>query len=584
MPRRQRSLPAQPIPSNSLVASAARYKSGDQRLYHHTKEGWQERCYHHYKVCGEARFAARFYGNALSRSTLAVAKSSLKKGDLAKSGPAKEALDALFNGPDGQAQMLYNLGVHLTVAGEAFLIGRTVEGQKIWEVYGRPEVQPGATWYIIRSAPEKNIKLADSDEVIRIWLPMPGNSLEADSPFRALLPILDELEYLSLYVFAQIRSRLMTAGIMWVPDSMTFPPPPNAPEGQPVTGADGLMYLLAQNAEVALADPSSPSAKTPIVISAPSDDLDKPRLMELWSKLDEHAKELRQELIGRFALGMDLPPERVLGAMSGAATGGGNSNGPNHWGMWQVEEDTIKMHIEPMLELVCNAVTIGYLRPASDDDQAVVVASTEKLRLRPDRSKEATELNDRGLVKDSVVLLENGFDPETEMMDEKERGIWLLRKMASGSATPEMVAAAAKQLGVDLPVTTVEETNEARPSPSLEDHPTRPRDPSESALLAASEGLVFRALERAGNRLRNNGTRPPGVRSYETHVYVKTPDTGYALEDAWSCAPELLAGIADHEQVVPVLNDYVTTLLREQSRHQRPRLQQWLSLLKRDAG
>jgi hypothetical protein len=116
--------------------------------------------------------------------------------------------------------------------------------------------------------------------------------------------------------------------------------------------------------------------------------------------------------------------------------------------------------------------------------------------------------------------------------------------------------------------------------PSLEDHPSRPRTPAEhGALLAASEALVFRALERAGNRLRQGTSKPPGVPAYETHCFVRANGaTDRLLEDAWSCAPQVLEGLADPLAVIPVLNSYCQALLTEQSPHKRERLDGWLQL------
>jgi hypothetical protein len=97
-----------------------------------------------------------------------------------------------------------------------------------------------------------------------------------------------------------------------------------------------------------------------------------------------------------------------------------------------------------------------------------------------------------------------------------------------GSTTPDQVQAAMDQLGVELIGTAPNQIpRQERPPPSLEEHPTRPRTPGESALVAASEALVFRALERAGNRLRQSVAKPPGVPAYETHLYV-TPTNGSA--------------------------------------------------------
>jgi hypothetical protein len=314
--------------------------------------------------------------------------------------------------------------------------------------------------------------------------------------------------------------------------------------------------------------------------------------MHFWSELDGKALEMRQAAISRFADGMDLPREQILGMSSNSGTGGGNSNGVSHWGAWQIEESTIKFHIEPMLELICNALTIGYLRPLTEDTEPFLTYSTARLRLRPDRSKESIELYDRGLLKAEVPIKENGFTPD-QMPDESEFKFWVLKKIAMGSATPEQVQAALSLIGIDLPVAEPEQQEKAPaelpPAPSLEDHPEKPRTPEERsdselpALLAASDALVWRALERAGNRIRQKaGVKPPGVPAYEIHtLYQCNGDAGEFLEDAWSCAPQVLDGIADVDTTIQTLNSYCRALLSEQQPHSRSRLEEWLSKVDR---
>jgi hypothetical protein len=112
----------------------------------------------------------------------------------------------------------------------------------------------------------------------------------------------------------------------------------------------------------------------------------------------------------------------------------------------------------------------------------------------------------------------------------------------------------------------------------LEEHPDRPRTPAESSLTAACDGLVYRALERAGNRLRQNGSKPPGVPSYETHTIIPAGGKeALLLDDAWSCATKVLNGVgADPKVIVPVLDAYVVHLLSTQTKHDRDTMTVWL--------
>lgn len=583
MPRQRKAHEPVVIPTTSLVASAVRYDGKSARIYQPNQD-WQREAYRHFAICGEARFAAKFFGQALSRATLAISRKTNKGLERKTGGKGVAFLAALFNGKDGQAQMLEALGTHLTIAGECYLVGRTVNGEDMWEIVSILEMQvSGDRWTIRYGDGLPPVELDDSDVVIRIWQPHPGKRIEADSPFRSLLPILTEIEWLTRHIFAQTSSRLAGAGLLMLPQGMSFPPPPEQ-EGSavPANDADAFMLTLADAMLTPITDPSSPSAMVPIVVTAPDESIDKAKLMHFWSNLDAAALSMRQEAIRRFALGMDLPPEQVMGMSSNSGTGGGTSNGVSHWGAWQIEESTIKFHIEPMLELICNALTIGYIRPLTEDATEVVVYDTSALRLRPDRSREAFELYDRGAIGLEVLLRENGFDPDDDAMQPEEFKLWLLKKVASGSATPEMVAAALGHFGVDMPTelsTRQSMPNEARPDPSLDDHPSRPRTPDEGlALLAASDALVYRALERAGNRIRQKfDVKPPGVPAYNMHtLYHCNGSAQDFLTDAWSCAPQVLDGLGDVEQTVQVLNSYCRSLMAERAPHTRDRLARWL--------
>jgi hypothetical protein len=583
MPRRR---PEPPVVATALVASATRYPGKMERIYR-PRQDWQAECYRQYTICGEARFSAKFFGNAVSRATLGVGQYLRGVLKTADTGPAYDALTALFGGPDGQTQAMNAVGIHLTIAGECYLVG--FGKTDLWEVVSCIELTvSGDTWTINYGDGRAPITLTEQDAVIRIWLPSPARQIEADSPFRAMLPILSEIEWLTRHVFAQITSRLAGSGILMMPQSMTFPPPPavDGQETQTVNDADSFMQTLAEAMLKPIEDPGSPSAVIPIVVTAPDEAIDKARLLTFWSELDGESMNLRNEAIRRFALGMDLPPEQVLGMSSNGGTGGGRTNGVSHWGAWQIEEATIKMHVEPMLDVITQALSTAYLHVALDDDSWVITYDTSALRLRPDRSREAFELYDRGLITAEATRRENGFS-EDDRPSSVEFQLWLLTKVASGSATPDQVGAALRTLGVDLGPSPIEDqgpTRETPLPPSISDHPVRPRTPGEaaaitSALVAACEALVFRALERAGNRLRVGATKPPGVPSYETHLFVKaTCSTAKVLEDAWTCAPQILDGIADHEKVVPILDSYCQSLIAEQSPHKRERLVNWLRL------
>lgn len=594
--------PGTPYPTMSVIASAARYPGQAPRIFIPPRP-WQLEAYRHYGICGEARFAANWIGNALSRVTLHIIK-DLKTKERLTDGAAVGHLDALFGGPDGQIQMMQALGMHLTIAGEAYLVGRAVEADEergipegdIWEVLAVTEVKVnGSTWTITDREQEgkADIELGAEDVVIRVWRPHPEKRREADSPFRSLLPVLSEIEWATKHIFAQFTSRLAGAGLLFVSDGVEIAAPnPVDEDGNAVEFANkatALMTALATGMMRPLRDPGSPEALVPLILTVPEELLKTGKVAELmhfWTELDAEAKLIRTDAIMRFADGMDIPAEKLKGMSSAPSTGGGTSTGPNHWGMWQIDEEAITLHIEPLAELVINFVTMGYLRPLPDVDPANAVwYDSSALRLRPDRSKESIELYNLGLVSSDVVLRENRFDPNTDKMKDEEFKTWVLMKIVTGqtSATPEQVAAALGLLGVTVPsgAPTTGPTPESRGPralPSIEDHPTRDI-PEAAALLHTSEALVLRALERAGNRMRQGGQKPP-VPAYLTHTVVDCQIThAKALEDAFTGTAEMcLDGVWEAEDVVPVLHSYVSTLIAEKAPHNRARLAEWLSL------
>lgn len=581
MPRPKKSPPpATPVvPTTALVASAHRYVGKAPRIYS-PGGSWQKRCYDHYSQCGEARYAARYFGRAMSKVVLYLRDA---KGAKVTTGPSASLLASLFGGADGQSGMLEMVGVHLVVGGECYLVGREVDGADIWEVVGPLEIEGTGQWRVRSVDTSVWEDLDDDAVVIRVWVPKPDARWEADSPFRSMLAVLEEIEWLSRYIQAQARSRLTGNGMLVLPDSMTFPPPPSQDGKEVATQneAEAFMLMLGEAMMESLKGDGSASEEVPVVVTAPSEAIGDIKHLTFWSQLDEAAREMRRDAIQRFAMGMDLPPEMVLGMGSNEGTGGGNSNGVSHWGAWMIEEQAIKMHIEPMCDLLVNALQAYYFGPLAPDASQTLHADTSALRLRPDRSAEAIELWDRGELKTSVMLAEVGFEP-SDAPDDDERRLWLLRKIATGSATPEQIQGALSMLGVDLPVADVpnevvevEEPAELPPPPSLDDHPSRPRTPEESSILVY-ETLVLRALERAGNRLRNaNQIKTPG-HAFEAHVHIAANgSSAKCMEDAWGMADIVLEGRPDIDSVTATLDSYCRMLLANREPHTRERLVKW---------
>lgn len=537
-------------------------------------EPWQRTCWYFYDVIGEYYYAMNWVGNHLSRAKLIVTKN----GKPVKTGAAVDYVDSLFGGKKEQAEMLRQLGVHLSVAGEAYVVGESQGTDRdSWQVVSAMRIREVQDGFTIGGDPLK------AALVLKIFRPHPVDPRLATSSSRPVLPILAELEGFTKRVAADIDSRLTGAGLLLFPSEVDFPSAPtqmaDGEMGMTRAGVDGIQDMLQEAASIAITDQSSASAKVPIAMQMRGDQIANVRHITFWSEFDAAMKELRQEAIGRLALGLDMPPE--------ALTGTGDMN---HWNAWQLEEAAIKVHMEPVLSLITTAFTTDYLWKLLADDgmgedeyrQYAIEADTTELRLRPNRSKEAQELYGLGKLSGNALLRENGFDPDADAMKGEEYKLWLIQKVASGSTTPELVAEALRLLQVPIEAAEAPEAEptEAPLPPSLREHPTRdiPEQPEGNPpeITAAAEIVVFRAMERCGNRLKNKlgSARPDGVAAADLYQYVTTTpsELDALLEDAWG--PLERFGLGVYREPI---ERYTQSLLLTRKPHDRTVLASYLA-------
>ena len=541
---------------DTLAASAAMYARTGAKPNHKTDrrqlaKPWQVEAYRHVNICGEARYSVTLFANMAARAEIGISEGNAlgRKAVWVNSGPEVDVLAEVAPTVRERKRLVRDFMTHWVIAGECYLIARTRQdndpepdsGMPIWEIVAVTELRRqgsdslGNALWQVRHDNDNYIDLSPTDPVIRMWNPDPENRREAWSPTRSLLPTLREIEWLTMHIFTQVRTRMMNAGVWFLPNNLTFPaPPPEAIEGglEAMAGLNEAELFMASLAASSMQMLEADEVSYPTVVLADPLALaavDQDKLITFWSTIDDKAMILRSDAVRRWALGWDLPPEQVLGASGLAVTGtSGSAGSVNHWGVWANEEQTISSHIEPALDVFVDVFTTAVVRIAVPNTDKVVAYDTASLRLRQDRSKEALELNERGLLAGDVTLRENGFDPEHDMMSDAEWKRWLLTRLAGGSATPDQVQESLRLLGVvlELPLQALQAPN-SQPAleaprqpgrnnpPTLEDHPYEgpPREQHDhspapfSTLHASAEVLVLRALEKAGNRLLNGDKR-----------------------------------------------------------------------------
>jgi hypothetical protein len=544
----------------AVVASAAQLTSKNMVRPKSTGTGgdWQNEAWYFYDTVGEYRFGINWKAQALSRCDLYIEEQQESgEWEPVTDGPEVVILDTIMGA--AREQKMSAFGLHLEVPGESYLVGEVLDpfdrpdpnGTEQWRVYSQEELRPKGTdtgeWLLDRGdgKPRTLDTTADAGPVVfRIWRPHPRKYVEADSPSRASLPILREIENLTKKVAAEIDSRLAGAGILFVPQEMTFSgmAGPSATQGVVQTeGADdnppdpvaqdpqqSVNKFLADVMEAMvtpLSNRDHPSSVVPVIVKAPGQWLDKVKHLSFSTPLDERTLELRESRLKALAVSADMPAEIILGI-----------GDVNHWGAWQLEESAIKVHIDPLGSVVADAFTEKIIPWALEQmGQAVnprrrVALDTANLRLRPDRTQQAQYLYDKLELDGEGLRRELGIEGDAPKPEELQRS--LLLRTAVGVTTPDVVLAALAKLGVLLDVQPVESRTGLPPTevipkgdtvapkelpagetgPPADDGPPAPEEPAtaasgytpaEAAVLAAAELLVKRAVERANNRVNN---------------------------------------------------------------------------------
>ena len=154
-------------------------------------------------------------------------------------------------------------------------------------------------------------------------------------------------------------------------------------------------------------DPDSIAGVLPIIASMPGDQIRNMQWIRPASDVPATALTTRDKAITRLALGLDVSPERLLGI-------GSNSN---HWSAWNIDQTDVRIHIAPLAEMICAALTSEVLRPALiaegiDPAKYVVWYDTTDLTQDPDKKEAAKDAFDRGALRSSALREHLGLEAD----------------------------------------------------------------------------------------------------------------------------------------------------------------------------
>jgi hypothetical protein len=434
-----------PSPPPEALTAAAAPPPGPETKFLRRTEKWQSEVWQFHDTLGEFNYGVGWLANMLSRVRLRAAR--LKPGsdepEIATSGTAADLMMLFGGGVAGQSQLMRRLTVQLSLPGEGYLVGEQDGKTERWQVRSVDEIRVQGQKYQVMDEESATTgqdwrDLAEEHHVVRVWRPHDRYFHMADSPARSARDVMRELELVNRKITAEYLSRLASAGLLLLPDELSFPVREEF-EDEP----NPLMAEWIEIAATAINNPGTASAVVPIPLVGPAEAIDKVKHVDFTLKIDDKIIERRDSAIKRLATKLDMPAEILLGM-----------GDVNHWGAWQLEESGLKTHIAPVAELICDALTRGYLQPrleASGEDPAawVVWYDMSELALSPDRSGNATLAYDRLELSGAAYRRELGFDDDDAPEDDELRELALktiIRTLPSGAAS-----ALSQLLGEDVP-------------------------------------------------------------------------------------------------------------------------------------
>lgn len=426
---------------------------------------WQSAAWEYYDAIGEIKFAFNLIANIVSRIRLfaavnvdpAEAPVDIRKAeniDPELADAAERALARLDSAYGGQAGLLRDAALNLSVAGECYLVQvpeRIGTGlTESWDVRSVDELQAiGEGEWVI--APRREllgrgnsnkaglISLPPKAFVGRIWRAHPRFSEEPDSSMRGLLDLCDELLLLNRTYRATHRSRL-NAGMLYIPDGLSNSSQPDPdllapeddPEATPEELEDSFEEELMEGMSTPIEDEASANAVVPILVRGPAELGDKIKHIRFERSFEDSMNARYDRVLERILQGLDVPKDTITGLAN-----------VKYSNAIQIDEALYKAHIEPMLLLVSDAITVIFLRPylksqgwsEADVNRIVVWYDPSSVATRNDRAADADSGFEKMTISADTWRRAHGFS-DADAPSPNEVALRVL--VEKGSFSPEL--------------------------------------------------------------------------------------------------------------------------------------------------
>lgn len=503
---------AEPVAYNAprpLTAAAAQIRIGDKteaELFKNRRQSaasaWQAEAWEYYDAIGEIKYAFNLVASVVSRirlyaaavddpseSPVPVDNSKIVDPQLASA--AQRALARLDSAYGGQAGLLKDCALNLQVTGECYLVQipeRIGSGlPESWDIRSVDELQVDARGnYMINpirdvsgssagQAGKNAIKLPSDAFIGRLWKAHPRYSMESDSSLRGLLDLCAELLLLNRTFRATARSRL-NAGALYLPDGLSVAAAPDPDYPYDENGEYNELYNTEESADdfedqlidamtTPIKDEDSASAVVPLLIRGPAELGDKIKQFKFERSFDASLVARADRVLERIMQGLDVPKDVVTGLAN-----------VKYSNALQIDEALYKAHIEPLMLLIADALTVVYLRPyliangynKEDVDRIQVWYDPSQVATRNDRAADADMGFDKMAVSYNTWRRAHGFsDADAPSPEEVALRLVIDKGMITPELTQTMLEAVAPEIR-DLIKNTSQANSAAPMSPEIE--------------------------------------------------------------------------------------------------------------------
>jgi hypothetical protein len=331
---------------------------------------------------------------------------------------------------------------------------------------------------------------------------------------RGVLDLCDELLLGSRAASATAKSRL-NAGLLFVPDGLS-----NVTEADGSTGVDGEMTdeisdsfeeELIDAMTTPIADVASASSVVPLVVRGPEDLGAKIQHIKFERSFDPQLTQRGDRLIERILAGIDIPKDIAAG-MSNV----------KYSNAIIIEEQLYKAHIEPLILLIVDCLTIGFLRPAlraqgydeKTISRAVVWYDPSAISAKPSKAESAATLYDKKAISLAALRKAHGFTDDDAPTDlervqriAEERGNLTdaMSETLLNTIIPEDIRESARQdaLALSDPASANALTD------ALGGGPAAPVDPTAAPVGAPADSAEAPASDTMEPMQNNDQTPPP---------------------------------------------------------------------------